>query len=422
MTSRQRVYNTVNRLPVDRMPLDLGATPVTGICAPVLYQLRKELGLEQKPVRIIEPGQMLGEVEEDVRAALGADAVGIWRLKNNMGIANKDWKPWTMPNNTPVEMPGGFAWDKQDNGDIVAYPQGDKSVPPSLVMPKSASFFSGIHRAPPFDEDELDAVKDYGEQFTVFSDEDALHLEREARRLHEETPYALVGNFACGLFGDAGALTGNGLKRVRGIRSLDDWMMAHILYPDYIHQLFSYQLEVALKNLEIYRQAVGERISVLYTLGTDFGTQKAGLISPEHYRALYKPYISRLVKWVHQNTGWKVMIHSCGSIVDLLDDLWESGVDILNPVQCSAAGMDPVMLKERYGDKFIFWGGGVDTQQTLPYGTTDDVRAEVQKRMEVLGKDGGFVFNTTHNIVAGTPTPNLLAMYETVNRTRGYSG
>jgi hypothetical protein len=404
------------------MSLDIGATPVTGISASALFLLRKALGLEEKSIRVIEPGQMLGTVDEDVRSALGVDTVGLWRRKNNMGVLNENWKQWTMPSdNTPVEMAGGFAWDELDNGDIVAYPQGDKSVPPSLIMSKNAPFFSGIHRAPPIDEDDLDAVRDYGEQFAVMTDEDALYLEKESNRLYEETEYSIVGNFACGLFGDAGALTGNALKEVRGIRALDDWMVAHILYPDYIHQLFAYQLEIALKNLEIYKQAVGDKISVLYSIGTDLGTQKSEIISPEQYRTLYMPYITKFTEWIHKNTGWKVMMHSCGSIVGHLDSLWESGIDILNPVQCSAAGMDPNMLKKKYGDKFIFWGGGVDTQQTLPYGTVDEVRTEVENRIKVLGKDGGFVFNTTHNIVAGTCIDNVIAMYETLNRIRGYS-
>ena len=418
MTSRERVHNTVNRLPADKMPLDLGATPVSGISASVLYRLRKALGLKEKPVRVIEPGQMLGYVEEDVRSALGVDTIGIWRRMNNMGVKNSGRKLWSMMDGTPVEMAEDFAWDERPNGDIVAYPGGDKSVPPSLLMPKGGHFFSGIHRAEPFDEDNLNAVADYGEQFAVYSDEDAYHIEREATRLYEETDLALIGNFSSGFFGDAGALTGNGLKHVQGIRSLDDWMMAHILFGDYIHDLFTYQLEVGLKNLEIYRQAVGDKISVLYCMATDFGSQKGELISPEHYREFYKPYLTKFAKWVHENTSWKVMLHSCGSIVNLLDDLVESGVDILNPVQCSAAGMNPVMLKEKYEDKFIFWGGGIDTQQTLPFGTPEEVRAEAEERIRVLGKGGGFVFNTTHNIVGGTPVENLIAMYGAVNEFR----
>jgi len=404
----------VNRQSVDRIPLDLGATNVSGISASTLYRLRKALGLEEKPVLVIDTGQMLGFVDEDVRKALGVETVGLWRRMNSMGLPNTDWKPWTMMDGTPVEMCGGFAYDYLPNGNLVAYPKGDKSVPPSLMMPKGGYFFDGIHRAAPFDEDDLDAVRDFKEQFSVFSDEDARWIENEAKRLYEETDYAIIGLLSNGSFGDAGGLPGAFLTKVQGIRALDDWLIAHIMYPDYIHELFEYQLEIYLKNLEIYRQAVGDRIDVIYAQGTDFGMQTGELISPDHYRTFYKKPMKTYTDWVHKNTKWKVMLHSCGSIVNLLDELSESGIDILNPLQCSARGMDPVMIKEKYGEKFIFWGGGIDTQKTLPFGTTEDVRREVTERLTILGKDGGFVFNTTHNIQGGTPIDNLLAMYGTL--------
>jgi len=313
-----------------------------------------------------------------------------------------------------VEMCGGFAYDYLPNGNLVAYPKGDKSVPPSLMMPRGGFFFDGILRAAPFDEDDLDAVRDFKDQFTVYSDEDALWIENNIKRLYEETDYAIIGLVSNGSFGDVGGLSGQALTKVQGIRALDDWLVAHILYPDYIHELFEYQLEIYLKNLEIYRQAAGEKIDVVYAQGTDFGMQTGELISPELFRTFYKKPMKAYTDWIHKNTKWKVMAHSCGSIVNLLDDLSESGIDILNPVQCSARGMDPVMLKEKYGDKFIFWGGGIDTQKTLPFGSADDCRKETAERISILGKGGGFVFNTIHNILGNTPINNLLAMYDTL--------
>jgi uroporphyrinogen-III decarboxylase len=287
-------------------------------------------------------------------------------------------------------------------------------------MPKGGYFFDGIQRAEPFDEGDLDPVRDYGEQFTIYSDEDARWIENEAKRLYEETDCALVGLVANGSFGDAGALHGGFLKKVRGIRAMDDWLAAHLMYPEYIEGLFAYQLEVFLKNLNIYRQAVGDRIDVIYTQGTDFGMQTGELISPDLYRALYKQPIKAYCDWIHKNTNWKVMIHTCGSIVNLFDELSETGIDILNPVQCSAKGMDPRMIKEKHGHQFIFWGGGIDTQKTLPFGSAEDVWQEVTERLKIFGSGGGFVFNTTHNIVGGTPVDNLLVMYDTVAKNRAY--
>ena len=177
-------------------------------------------------------------------------------------------------------------------------------------------------------------------------------------------------------------------------------------------ELFEYQLSYALKNLEMYKQAVEDRIQVIWVGGTDFGTQSGLFTSVENFRLMYKPFLKRVNDWIHENTNWKTFFHTCGAIVPLLDDLNEAGIDILNPVQCSAAGMDPKMLKERYGDKFVFWGAGVDTQKVLPFGTPEQVKEQVKERLEVFSKGGGFVFNTIHNIVGKTPVENVVAMYE----------
>ncbi len=152
--------------------------------------------------------------------------------------------------------------------------------------------------------------------------------------------------------------------------------------------------------------------------GTDFGGQQRPLCSPALFRKLWKPLFATLNAWVHAHTPWKIFYHSCGAVAPLLDDFVDMGLDILNPVQCSAAGMDAAALKAKYGERLVFWGGGVDTQKTLPFGTVDEVRAEVRERVRVLGAGGGFVFNTVHNIQARTPTGNVLAMYEEVRASR----
>lgn len=127
--------------------------------------------------------------------------------------------------------------------------------------------------------------------------------------------------------------------------------------PGYIKEVYEFQTEVAIKKLKQYKEAVGEKIQVIQISGTDFGTQRSEFISPDMYREFYKPYHKKVNDWVHENTTWKTMYHSCGSLVKLLDDFVEVGIDILNPVQCSAAGMEPKFLKEKYGSKLVFWGG-----------------------------------------------------------------
>jgi uroporphyrinogen-III decarboxylase len=175
-----------------------------------------------------------------------------------------------------------------------------------------------------------------------------------------------------------------------------------------------------MKNLKMYREAVQDRIDIIVMSGTDFGAQNGPFISPNLYREVFKPLHKVMNDWIHENTNWKIFFHTCGSIIDFLDDFVSAGIDILNPVQISAAGMDPDCLKKNYGDKFVFWGGGVDTQKTLPFGTPENVKEEVENNMLTFGKGGGFVFNTVHNIQATVPIDNLVTMFKTVREKGSY--
>jgi len=415
MNSRERLILTINHKQPDKVVLDLGATSQTGINASTLYKLRNALGLSEKPVTVHEPAQILGYVDEDIKQALGVDVIGLWNPVNTLGVRNTGWKPWNMHDGTPTLVAGGMEFSTDKDGTVYTYPQGDRTVPPSMKMPAGGYFFDNIDRGGNFDEDDLDARRDFEKDFSIFDDDTARYLEEESKRLYEETSYGIVGMCGGGAFGDVFTLPACWLKqKPHGIRKMEDWLVAHKLYPDYIMELFEMQSEIALKNLEIYRQAVGDRVQVIWLSGTDFGTQNGPFLSNEDYRKLYKPFNKKLNDWVHKNTKWKTFYHTCGSVAALLDDFAEAGIDILNPVQCSANGMDPATLKEKYGDRFVFWGGGVDTQQTLPFGTPDEVRAQVDQRLRIFSKDGGYVFNTIHNIVGRTPVDNLLAMFDAV--------
>jgi len=194
------------------------------------------------------------------------------------------------------------------------------------------------------------------------------------------------------------------------IRAVAEWYMATALYPEYIHGIFERQCEIAPRNLALYKEAVGDRIDIIFISGTDFGVQDRSFISVDAYRTLYKPYHKRINDWVHANTNWKTFYHSCGAITAYLDDMVEAGVDIINPVQISAAGMDPADLKARWGDQLVFWGGGVDTQQVLPFGRPDEVAANVAGNIAVLDDGGGMVISAAHNIQALIPAENLRAL------------
>ena len=154
--------------------------------------------------------------------------------------------------------------------------------------------------------------------------------------------------------------------------------------------------------------------------GTDFGMQTSSFISPKSYRELYMPFHKQVNGWIHKHTPWKTFIHTCGSVWNLIESFIEAGFDIMNPVQCSAARMDPQALKDVFGDRITFWGGAVDTQRTLPFGTPGDVRREVRKRIQAFGPGGGFIFNAIHNVQPQTPVENLLAMVDTLREYGTY--
>ena len=156
----------------------------------------------------------------------------------------------------------------------------------------------------------------------------------------------------------------------------------------------------------------------VFMSGTDFGTQVSTFCSVETYRRLWMPYYKRVNDWIHKNTNWKTFKHCCGSIRSLIPSLIESGFDILNPVQISAEGMDAKRLKSEFGKDIVFWGGGIDTQHTLPFGTPEEVYHEVLQNIEIFADGGGYVFNPVHNVQSNVPLENILAMFKALNEVR----
>ncbi|MFH1921651.1 MAG: uroporphyrinogen decarboxylase family protein [Planctomycetota bacterium] len=419
MNSRERVEKALNHQQPDCVPLDLGASPVTGMHVSSVYQLRQALGLDppETPVKVTEPYQMLGEIDATLVDALGVDIVGLGGTKTLFGFENKDWKPWTLADGTPVLVPGAFNTEPEPNGEILMYPEGDRAAPPSGRMPQGGFYFDTIVRQEPIDEENL-RVEDNLEEFGPIAEGELEHFAREARRLSTETDKAILANFGGTAFGDIALVPAPFLKHPKGIRDVEEWYVSTVARFDYVYELFERQCEIALGNLPKVYDAVGDRVTAVFITGTDFGTQHGPFISPKAYRKLYQPFHRRVNDWVHDNTPWKTFIHTCGSVVALLPDVLDAGFDILNPVQCSAAGMDPQTLKDRFGDRLTFWGGGVDTQKTLPFGTPDEVRAEVRERIQIFNRGGGFVFNTVHNVQTNTPAENLVALYGAVREAR----
>ncbi len=408
MNSRERVQAALGHRQPDRVPVDFGGSTVTGIHISCVSALRDHFGLERHPVKAIDPGQMLGEIEEDLKQAMGIDVEGIFRRANRYGVPNENWKPWRMPDGLEILVAGEFNVTVDEQGDTLAYPQGDLTAAPSARMPKGGYFFDAIIRQEPIDEGRLDP-RDNLEEFGEIGEPDLAHFEKEARRA-AVSGRAVVASFGGTALGDIGIAPGVGLKRPRGIRDVAEWYVSTRSRRDYVHRVFEGQCKIALGNLAKIAARLGELVDVVVVCGTDFGTQSSSFCSVETFRELWLPYYRRINDWIHGNTRWRTFKHSCGAVSKFIPSFIEAGFDVLNPVQCSAAGMDPERLKAEYGDRLVFWGGGVDTQQTLPFGTPVEVREQVLRRCEVFAPRGGYVFNAVHNIQAGTPVENIVAM------------
>lgn len=421
VSSRERVAQALNHQEPDRVPVDLGGTVVSGMHVSSVYLLRQKLGLDEPgtPVKVVEPYQMLGETQLDLLEAIGADVVALNPTKTLFGFTNSDWKPWTFHDGTPVLVPGNFNIDPEPDGDILQYPEGDKSVPASGRMPKGGFYFDAIVRQEPIDDENLN-VEDNLEEFGPISEEDLAHFEQEAKRLYDGSDKAIVANFGGTAFGDIALVPAPWLKHPKGIRDIAEWYMSTAMRRDYVYAIFERQCEIGLENLAKIYDVVGDRVTGIFVTGTDFGSQRGPFISPKAYRDLYMPFHKTVNDWIHTNTQWKSMIHSCGSIYQLMPDIVEAGFDILNPVQTGAAEMDPQRLKDEFGDRITFWGGGIDTQKTLPFGTVENIHDEVQARMRIFGPGGGFVFNSIHNVQASVPVESLMALFEAVSQYRDY--
>lgn len=417
MTSRERLQKALNHQQPDRVPVDFGSTAVTGMHVAAVTRLRQAvLGDKGYRVKVIEPYQMLGEIDDELRAALAIDAVGLLPRKTLFGFENGDWKPFTLFDGTEVLVPGNFNVTANPAGDYLIYPEGDTAAPASGHMPKDAYFFDTIVRQPLIDEDRLNPA-DNLEEFALL-DADTLRWYDQRIRQLDATGCAVVLTMPGTAFGDIALVPAPWMKHPKGIRDIEEWYVSTATRKDYVHAIFEKQCAIGLKNLETLINLLGDRVQAVFLTGTDFGTQRGLFISKDAYRELFKPYHTRINQLVHQRSQWKTFIHSCGGVYELIPEFIEAGFDILNPVQCSAACMEARTLKKEFGKHLTFWGGGANTQQTLPFGTPEEVYREVRERIEIFNDDGGFVFDTIHNVQGPTPAANLLAMFKAIKDSK----
>jgi hypothetical protein len=417
MSSRSKVQTALDHREPDAVPIDFGSTAVTGLHVSAVAALRDHYGLERRPVRVHEPYQMLGLLDEDLKQAIGVDVEGVFGRETMFGFRNDRWKPFRTYDGLEVLVSEQFNTKIDERGDTLIFPRGDTSAPPSGRMCEGGYFFDSIIRQEPIDEDRLDP-EDNLEEFTLLEAPDLAEIELDVKQA-ASTGRAVIANFGGTALGDIALVPGPSLRHPRGIRDVAEWYVSVKTRPDYVRAVFARQVEIGLENLRRIHAGVGEAVDVVLVCGTDFGTQTSAFCSVETFRELWLPYYKRISDWIHRNTAWRTFKHSCGSIERFLGAFIESGFDVLNPVQCSAANMEPDRLKDRYGEELVFWGGGVDTQKTLPFGTPEEVRSEVLRRCEIFAKDGGFVFNSIHNVQARTPVENIVAMIDAVHEFNG---
>ncbi|MCX8068861.1 MAG: methyltransferase [Anaerolineae bacterium] len=399
MNPRERLQTALNHREPDRVPIDLGATPVTSISAVAYARLKRYLGIDDEPVRVADILLQLAEVEEPVRRRFGVDVVGLPVLEPLPGVRNTRWKPWRLPNGTPAFISADFEPEVTPRGDLLIR-AADSSV--------SHWMAAGTYHFVPKEAPLARASREDLERWMPprISDEELDFLHRAARRLYEETDYALFGWFGGSLF--------EGAQFARG---WVQWMRDLKHDPGFAAALVEKLYQAARENLERYLDAVGEYVDVV-GFGDDFGTQQGLQISPDLYRRLFQPYHRELYGLVHARTRARVFLHSCGAIHDLIPDLIEAGVDILNPVQTSAAKMEPERLKREFGDRLVFWGGACDPQGALSRGTPEEVAAEVRRRLEIFAPGGGYIFAPIHDLQHDVPPENIVAMYDAALRFR----
>jgi len=417
MTSKERIQKTLNHEQPDKIPFDMGSTGVTGVHCLVVEKLREYYGLQKKPVKVIDPYQMLGEVDDELIGILGIDVVGAGGRTNLFGFPNEDWKEFKTPWGQTVLVGGQFNYTKDEDGSMLMHPQGDTTASPSARMPLDSYFFDTIMRQEPIDEDKLDPG-DNLEEFKYAGAEELAHWKNVAENF-KNTDKAVIVNFGDTGLGDIALVPAPFMKNPKGIRDITEWYMSTVMRPDYIKTVFERQTDIAIENMKTLKEVVGDRVDIAFICGTDLGTQDSQFCSPETFDDLWLPYYQKINNWIHEHTYWKTFKHCCGSIDPLLPSFIKSGFDIINPVQINAAGMDPQYLKNQYGSQVTFWGGGIDTQKMLPYGTPEEVREQVLRNCEIFSPNGGFVFNTVHNIQANVPLENVVAMIDALKEFNG---
>ena len=396
MNSRERVLTALKHREPDRVPVDLGGMDSTGIMAAPYNALKAHLGIEGGRTRIYDTMQQVAKVEPEVLRAVGGDVV-------NLSFEPRRWRDSVLPDGSPCQVAEKWAPEALPDGSEVVR---DREGNVTMRRLAGSYYFEPVY-APLAEVTEPSELAGYGEEIEgfdlpLYADQTLDEMGERARELYETTDRAVMGCFIAHVF------MGGQL-----LRGFDNFLMDLVANPALADAVMDALVDAYIARFDRYIEAVGPYIQIIQ-VSDDLGMQDGPQISPETYRERVKPHHARLWGHIKRRSGLPLFLHSCGSVYKLIPDLIEIGLDILNPVQVSAADMDSRKLKEEFGEELTFWGGGCDTQWALPFGTPGQVRDEVRRRIEDLAPGGGFVFNQVHNIQVGVPPENIMAMYETV--------
>ena len=395
MNSRERVMAAINHQPTDRVPIDFGAMRSTGIMAIAYNKLKRHLGFDHLPkTKVYDLMQQLAEPDFDVIDYLGGDVVQVHRLAPAFAGKITQWRNDTLPDGSECLVPESFRPVLLPNGDKIILENGrEVARMPATGLYYEMTYFPLQDARTNADIDKMD--------WPIISQEEVFFLQDQATRYRAETDKAILGEFG-----------GNILESGEFHFGWGEFLMKMYTDRKLIEHYLDRLVEFHLENLKIYIEAIGDDIDIIQ-MGDDLGTQQGLQMRPEMYREIIKPRHRKVYQYVHDHSDMKVFLHSCGSIVEVIPDLIEIGVDILNPIQTSAAGMDPVVLKERFGKDIAFWGGGCDTQHVFPFGTVEDVKKDVRERLKIFTKGSGYVFTQIHNILADVAPEKVVAAYLT---------
>jgi uroporphyrinogen decarboxylase len=404
MTSRERVTLAVDHREPDRVPIDLGGMKATDIHVDAYLRLRDLLGLGGD-ARVLDPRFMIAEVGEDVLGRFHGDVLPVdLSTAASLAAPADDWKPRRLFGGREARLPPGTRIAEDPDGSWVLLDAEGKRT--SFRMPRDGHYFDDTSfNAPGATLD----PRDFRPVATI-PEADLRALEARARRLHDETEYALLGWGGGVCFLGLSLITDRRSNVTMGLP--DRWLMMLLTEKETCHEMMGRSVDAAISALGRVHQAVGDRCFAWGVASDDSGTQRGEFIRPELWAEMIKPHYARLCGWIHAHTRWKTFLHSCGSVYHLVPHFIDAGIDILNPVQTSAANMEPARLKREFGDRICFWGGGCDTQRVLPTGTPAEVREHVRERLDVFAPGGGYVFTQVHNVQGNVPAENVVAMLD----------